>query len=385
MSRLSDAWVARPETQAVFDALESVGYNAYFVGGCVRNALMRVAVSDIDIATDATPDQTLESAKAANLRAIPTGYDHGTITVLSGSIPHEVTTFRRDIETDGRHARVAYSREIAEDAARRDFTMNALYAMRDGTVIDPLGGLPDLKAGRVRFIGEAEERIREDYLRSLRFFRFQAWYGDPVEGLDPDALAAISENLLGLETVSKERITAELLKLLSAADPAMAVAGMRQTGALGLILPSADDRALAPLIHLEDNIPPDPIRRLAALGGDGILSQLRLSKVQATTLTTLRDAVASAQSPAELGYRLGDSMARDVVLLRAALLEIPLSPHDLASARDGASQEFPICAADLMPTFTGPALGQMLTDLKNRWIASGFTLTRDDLLSDLGG
>ena len=172
MTRIKEAWVNDPDTQKVCAALTDGGAQALFVGGCVRNALLGVPVSDIDIATDARPERVVQLAEKAGIKAVPTGIDHGTVTLVSGGVPHEVTTFRRDVETDGRRAKIAYSDRVEEDAARRDFTMNALYARPDGTVLDPLGGLPDLRARRVRFIGRAEDRIREDYLRSLRFFRF---------------------------------------------------------------------------------------------------------------------------------------------------------------------------------------------------------------------
>lgn len=220
MTRITEDWLTNPATQAVCAALEAGGAQALFVGGCVRNALMGVPVSDIDISTDAVPERVIVLAEAAGIKAVPTGIDHGTVTLIKDGIPHEVTTFRKDVETDGRRAVVAYSTCIEEDAARRDFTMNALYARSDGTVLDPLGGLPDLRARRVRFIGDAGDRIREDYLRSLRYFRFHALYGCDELGFDPEALAAIAGNLDGLATLSRERVGAELLKLLSAPDPA---------------------------------------------------------------------------------------------------------------------------------------------------------------------
>src|SRR5438270_4782423 len=173
-------WMTAPETAAVMDALEAAGGPscARFVGGCVRNALMGRDVSDIDIATRLTPDQTTAALQAAGLKAVPTGVEHGTVTAVSGGKPFEITTLRRDVATDGRHALVAFTDDWGEDAARRDFTLNALYAQRDGTLFDPTGhGAADARAGRIVFVGEAEERVREDYLRILRFFRFFAWYG----------------------------------------------------------------------------------------------------------------------------------------------------------------------------------------------------------------
>lgn len=373
-------WVTEPATQSVCAALTAQGAEAYFVGGCVRNALMGVAVSDIDIATNARPDQVMALAKSAGIKAIPTGIDHGTVTLVKGHIPHEVTTFRKDVATDGRRAVVAFSNDIADDASRRDFTMNAIYARPDGSLVDPLGGLADLNARRVRFIGSAEHRICEDYLRTLRYFRFHAWYGDKDAGFDPEALAAIAANLEGLAQLSKERVTAELLKLLSAPDPAPAVAVMRQTGVLGHLLPEAHDRALAPLVHLEAAMRPDPIRRLAALGGAELQAHLRLSKADARRLCALRDAAAAPGTVSELAYRMGLEMARSAALLRAALLEQPVSPELEAELQQGAGAIFPVTAADLMPDLSGAALGAGLKQLERAWIESGFCLNRVQLL-----
>ena len=189
--KLEAEWLHHAGTVALCTALEQAGYQALFVGGCVRNGLIGAEVQDIDIATDARPEKVIELSHAANLRPIHTGIEHGTITVIAQSRPLEVTTFRRDIETDGRRAVVAFADGIEEDAKRRDFTMNALYAGRNGEVLDPTGqGLDDLQARRLRFIGLPEDRIREDYLRILRFFRFHAWYADPQGGFDADGLAA---------------------------------------------------------------------------------------------------------------------------------------------------------------------------------------------------
>lgn len=373
-------WLTDPATQSVCAALTARGAEAYFVGGCVRNALMGEAVSDIDIATNARPEAVMALAQSAGIKAIPTGIDHGTVTLVKAHIPHEVTTFRKDVATDGRRAVVAFSEDIFEDASRRDFTINALYARPDGSLVDPLGGMADLAARRVRFIGSAENRIREDYLRTLRYFRFHAWYGDMDAGFDPDALAAIAVNLEGLAQLSKERVTAELLKLLSAPDPAPAVAVMRQTGVLQQILPGANDRALAPLVHLNAAAKPDPILRLAALGGAELQAYIRLSKAEARRLQALRDAASGPTPMAELAYRMGSDMARSVALLRAALLEQPVLPELETELRRGSGATFPLTAADLMPDLAGAALGAGLKQLERAWIESGFTLDRAQLL-----
>ena len=381
MTRIDQPWLTDVTTQTVCEAITASGAQLYFVGGCVRNALMGVEVSDLDLSTNAHPETVMELAKQAGLKAIPTGIDHGTITVVCDGIPFEITTFRKDVATDGRRATVAFATDIAEDAARRDFTMNAIYARPDGTLVDPLGGMDDLQARKVRFIGTAENRIREDYLRSLRYFRFHAWYGDQSAGFDPDALAAIAANLDGLGQLSRERIGWELLNLLSAADPAPAIATMRQTGVLMELLPGANDRALAPLIHLDAGMKPDPIRRLAALGGPEMGGHLRLSKVQSTNWRTLREQATTTTGAAELGYRFGETPTRDIMLLRAALLEQPQNPNLETDIARGAGAKFPLSARDLMPDITGKALGETLKRLETEWIASGFLLNREALLA----
>lgn len=373
--KVSGDWLTRPETQAVLAALTAGGHQALPVGGCVRNALRGVAVADVDVATDALPERVMALARAAGLKAVPTGLAHGTVTVVSGGIAHEITTFRRDVETFGRHATVAFSDRIADDAARRDFTMNALYCRPDGALVDPLGGLPDALAGRLRFVGAPEDRIREDALRILRFFRFTAWYGDPSEGPDPEGLAACAARAEDVTGLSRERVGAEVKKLLAAADPAPAVAAMAAAGVLGRILPGADPRALAPLVHLEAlahpevGTPPDSLRRLAALGGGDVAGRLRLSTSEARDLDALRTAIGSAETAAVLGWRLGAARARDALLLRAAVLEGPLPPGWPAEVARGAAARFPVRAADLAP-LAGPALGRALQALQARWIAS---------------
>ncbi len=371
-------WLTRPATQAVCAMLEAAGFQALFVGGCVRNALLGAAVDDIDIATDAVPDRVMTLAAAAGFRAVPTGIGHGTVTVVSRGIAHQVTTFRRDIATDGRHAVVAFGGTLAEDAARRDFTMNALYADARGRVIDPLDGLPDVLARRVRFVGDPAARIAEDHLRILRFFRFLAWYG--TEGPDADGLAACAEFAASVQDLSRERVLAELRKLLAAPDPSASVASMAQAGVLWRVLPGADPRALPVLVHLEQGLVPDWRCRLAALGGADPAATLPLSRADAARLAILR-AESGATTPASaLAYHHGAPVARDILLLRGALTGMPLPTDWPALVACGAAAVFPLAAADLMPALSGPALGHWLTAARARWVASDFTLTRDDLL-----
>ncbi|HEX9857253.1 MAG TPA: CCA tRNA nucleotidyltransferase, partial [Paracoccaceae bacterium] len=373
----------RAETQAVCTLLTDAGYQALVVGGCVRNTLLGMAVGDIDIATDALPENVTVLAEKAGFRVVPTGMDHGTVTIISGGLPYEITTFRRDVATDGRRAVVAFSTSIREDAARRDLTMNALYATPSGRVIDPLGGLADLQARRVRFVGEAQARIREDYLRILRFFRFHAIYGDPEGGLDTEGLAACAANSAGIETLSRERVGAEMRKLLGARDPGPAVAAMTQAGVLAHVLPGADDRALAPLVHLEAGVARAPhwLRRLAVLGGEGQTERLRLSRAESVDLGRIRDEIGSLRGAAELAYRHSEAIAGDIILARAALLQTPPPEGWQAEAGRGVAARFPLTAADLMPGLQGAALGARLKELEARWIASGLALTRAELLA----
>jgi len=377
-ARLSD-----PGARRALGLLTGAGHVAYLVGGTVRNALLGAEVTDFDIATAARPEEVQALAAAAGVKCVPTGIDHGTVTLVIDRIPFEVTTFRRDVATDGRRAVVAFSDDVTEDARRRDFTMNALYATGDGQIIDPLGGLPDVYARRVRFIDDPVARIREDYLRILRFFRFTAWYGDPAEGIEAEGLAACAALAEGLEGLSAERVTAEILKLLAAPDPAPAVASMACTGILARVIPGAQHDALAPLIHAETDLAlaPDGLRRLAALGGD--VSALRLSRAQDRHLEALRAGVASTEPPRHLGQRLGAQTAAEVMALRAAVLSQPVAPGVLARIAEGAAAEFPVRAADLPEHLEGPEIGKALRALEEHWRASDFTLGREALLARL--
>lgn len=379
--KIAGDWISHPGTQALCKALTQAGHQALFVGGCVRNALLDVAVADIDIATDARPEIVTDIAQSAGFRVIPTGLDHGTVTVLAQGVAHEVTTFRHDVETDGRHATVAFTNDVAQDAARRDFTMNALYADRTGHVIDPLGGLADLLARRLRFVGDAEARIREDYLRILRFFRFHAVYGDPDGGIDTEGLAACAAHIDGIASLSRERIGAEMRKLLSARDPAPAVAAMAHCGALSAILPGADARALAPLVYLEADVAPRWQRRLAVIGGQDPAGNLRLSRAENVTVQQIRAEIGTAKTPAALGWALGQATAADTILCRAALLDTPLPSNWQADIVRGAQATLPVSAADLMPDLQGPALGKALHALTQRWLASDLVLTKAQLLA----
>ena len=383
MTRIAADWLTSAASRAVCAALAAQGHGAWFVGGCVRNALLGAPVSDLDIATDARPEQTLAAAEAAGLRAVPTGIDHGTVTVVSGGLPYEVTTFRRDVETDGRRAVVAFTTSMDEDARRRDFTMNALYAAPEGEVLDPLGqGLDDLSRRHIRFIEDPARRIAEDHLRILRFFRFFAWYGDPGAGIDAEGLAACAEGVEGLSRLSAERVTAEMLRLLGAPHPAHALAEMAAAGVLARVLPGADVAHLPALERLEAaaDLPPRWLRRLLVTGGDS--GGWRLSNAERRALEAAERALAAPEAPAARGHLLGEEVAADVLLAEAARTGAILAEDALAEVARGAAAAFPLGAADLMPPYTpGVALGTELARLRALWLADGLRMDRAALLA----
>lgn len=376
MTRIEATWVKA--AAPVCAMLTEAGHQAWFVGGCVRNALLNEPVADIDICTTAHPETVIALAQAAGFKSVPTGIDHGTVTVVGGAEPYEVTTLRRDVATDGRRAVVAFADTITEDALRRDFTMNAIYARPDGVIEDPLDGLPDLQARHIRFIENPDQRIREDYLRILRFFRFYAWYGR--DGIDTEGLAACAAHVDGIDSLSKERIGAEMLKLLAAPDPAPALASMAASGVLLRILPGAVSDVLAVLIHVEENagLSPDAVRRLACIGGQDAQANLRLSKDIVNQLEVLGE---TDTNTGEFAYRNGASAAIDRLAIQAASLGQDINQADIATAHYAAKQVFPLKAADLMPDLEGAALGRALKSAEAKWIASDFVLTKDDLLA----
>ncbi len=379
--RLAAAWLKADNLHQVIAAL---GGEAYFVGGCVRNTLMGEPVSDIDLTTPMEPREVARRLEAAGITVKPTGIEHGTVMAVVDHQGFEITTFRADVSTDGRRATVRFSDDIAEDAARRDFTMNAVYARPDGEIVDPLEGLADLLARRVRFIGDAEARIREDYLRILRFFRFSAWYGGE-SGIEARGLAACAALADGIEGLARERIGAEMKKLLAAPDPAPAVAAMAAAGVLRRCLPGADPALLTPLVHVEGlaGAMPDWRARLAAIGGEDAAGRLRLSRAEARDLDAIRAALAEPRPPAQAAHLLGPDVARAAALIRAAGAG---GAEDLdrleAELARGAVAEFPLKAEDLIAAGMrpGPGLGQALNQARDAWLESGFTLDRAALV-----
>ncbi|MBY8976297.1 CCA tRNA nucleotidyltransferase [Rhodobacteraceae bacterium NNCM2] len=380
MTRLEAEWIDRPATRSVMDAL---GGEAFFVGGCIRNTLLGQPVTDVDIATPIPPDEVILRLEGAGLRAVPTGREHGTITAVADGQGFEVTTFRRDVETDGRHAVVAFSTEMGEDAARRDFTLNALYADREGRVIDPLGGLDDLYARRVRFILDPEQRIREDALRILRFFRFTAWYAAEIDAYGLAACAALADLIDGL---ARERVGAEMRKLLAAPDPALSVAAMAAAGVLHHCLTGANPLALAPLVHREGEAgaPPDWMTRLAALGAEDASTRLRLSRAEARHLGQIHTLLDAPMAPAIAAAEAGREIATAVQLVSTAGLPVDWKSV-AAEIERGAATPFPLTAGDLMKLGASPGveIGEMLRQAREAWHDSDLRLTKPDLIDHL--
>ncbi len=378
LKRLTDNWMNNSTAQAFLQAAEAAGFGAYFVGGCVRNALLGLPVNDLDLATNARPEQVIALAQSLHFKPIPTGIEHGTITVVNGQETLEITTFRKDVETDGRHAVVAFANTLVDDAKRRDFRMNALYADRRGNVIDPVGGLEDIEAKRIRFVGAADARIREDYLRIIRLFRFAAQLGFGAKGIDPDAIAASRLLAGGLSHVSIERQTSEFMKLLSALDPSDVLHCMHDAGVLEQIVPDVQFEALLHFIENEEVAL--PLGRLAAATHAQKEVSLRLSKRDAGVVQKAKDLLLTDQCLREFAYRNGADLAELALRVASAKQGVACSSAQLAKIKLAAEQSFPVSAQDLMPKLAGKALGDMHKKLELDWINSGFQMSRTELL-----
>jgi len=400
---IADArWLKDKHLQRLLAVLAEGGEEARIAGGAVRNTLLRQAAGDVDVATTNPPQETARRAEAAGFKAVPTGAEHGTITVIAGGKPIEVTTLRHDIETDGRHARVKFGRDWLRDAERRDFTINALYAEADGTVVDLVGGLKDIETRTLRFIGDPDTRIREDYLRILRFFRFFAWYGSGRP--DADGLKACARLKDGLEQLSAERIWAELKKLLSATDPSRAMLWMRQAGVLTKVLPESEKwgiDALKPLIDtsLALGWQADPLLRLQAMVPPDSERMIQLARrLKFSGDETLRLSFWALTPP--IAVETDEGQLAKLLYLGKPPGVVDRLRHALAAARDRDAHQavayarllslaehwkapvFPIKGGDLaelgMPA--GPKLGALLRALEKAWVDSDFTLGRDALL-----
>ena len=400
-------WMTRAATQAVLKALGDAGATARFVGGSVRDAVIGRAVGDVDMATDAAPEAVVAALEAAGLKAVPTGLAHGTITAVasdeSGTHHFEITTLRHDVETDGRRATVAFTDDWAADAARRDFTMNALFMDVDGTIYDPCGGLKDAKAGRVRFVGEPAKRIDEDVLRLLRYFRFFAHY-DRLPA-DQAALKACRDAAYRLPSLSGERLRQELLKLLGASDPGAACALMEEAQIFPHLLPEAS--ALARLLALPGlerrcGARRDPMRRLAALievgqvGAEQVAVRLRFSNAEKTRLVALcapELPVMGALKGVMLNrvlYKLGGPLVRDLALIAWAAEQAKGAADDraymriIAAADCWGAKDFPLKGDDVLRLgLGGAAIGNALALAEDWWIERGFAPDRAALLQEL--
>ena len=360
--------------------------NIRWVGGAVRDTLLGMEVNDVDCATILRPNAVIETCSAAGIRTVPTGIEHGTVTAILDDGPVEVTTLRHDVSTDGRRATVAFAEEWREDAARRDFTINALYTHPETLEIeDWFGGLTDLEARRVRFIGDARQRIREDHLRILRYFRFQARFGAEP---DTEALSACTDLAETLKGISRERVANELLALLALPDPVETVALMSETGVLAVILPEARKQEQAALTRLveaerEQGVAPHPLRRLAALLpavatlAEAVSARLRLSKAQRARLTCA--AARAARDPDRarpLAYEHGPDCAIDRVLLTGG---------SLGTLRDWAPPQFPLKGGEIVRrgVAAGPEVARILQTVERRWIEEDFPdRTRVETLLD---
>jgi len=389
-------WLVEPPTQALLAALGRAGIAARFVGGAVRDTLLGRPVGDLDLATPARPEQVLEALNEAGIRAVPTGLEHGTVTAIVPPRVFEITTLRRDVETDGRHARVAFDADWAADAARRDFTINAIFLDPDGTLHDPVGGLADLRAHRVRFVGDAARRIAEDVLRLLRYYRFEARFGDG--GGDPAARAACRSAVPLLAALSAERVAHELTRLLQAPDPVPVLRMMQEDGVLAAILPEATrlDR-LECLLRLEPDR--DALRRLAALisvdaaGAAAVAARLRFSNAWRDRLVGLAapfplDPAACARQQRLALYRLGTDRYRDLALLSAAqgATSSARLSELLHDAEGWTPPVFPLRGQDVtaLGVAPGPPVGRLLEAVRNWWEEGDFAADRAACLARLG-
>jgi len=365
-----EGWIIRPDLVTLVSALGAGQLR--WVGGAVRDTRLGQAVKDIDAATPLLPDAVIAACAAAGLRTIPTGIDHGTVTVLLDGGPVEVTTLRHDVSTDGRRATVAFAQDWREDAARRDFTINALYAdPSTGEIFDYFGGLADLSARQVRFIGDARQRIREDHLRILRYFRFQARFG--ATPADPEAESACADLAATLKGLSRERIGMEVMNLLGLPNPAPTVARMAELGVLAVILPEAAPEALAALIAQEQAqaIAPDPLRRLAALLpadpalAEGVAARFRLSSAQKKRLSTAAARKGATDAPQALAYHLGRDAALDRLLIASA---------DTAAIADWPIPQFPLKGGEIVARgiSAGPEIHRLLRAVEAAWVSEGF-------------
>jgi len=391
-------WMVSEETVRLMSLLNAgESDEARFIGGCVRDALVNRKSFDIDIAVNFSPNRTIEILKDNNIRYVPTGLQHGTVTAILNGSAYEVTSLREDVETDGRHAKVKFTTDWEKDASRRDFTINAISVNMQGEVFDYFGGIEDLRLGKVRFIGDAEKRIEEDYLRILRFFRF---YGIFAKGdVDRDVFLAIENNVKGLDLISKERICIEMLKILSIAKPASIVDLMNRAKVLNHVLPNHNNYDIDSLYRLERfeevfNNQESPIRRIAILidNYNDIDNCLHLSNYQKNNLKILLD-ISKKISPSieeielqKLIYKHGNEAVRSALLIAAAKENDIMNLNDLYDkATSFYVTRFPITGDDVKECGIeeGNSVGYILKELEDWWIENGFSPKRTECLEKL--
>lgn len=402
-------WLENKDLQSLLEILSADGEEAMVNGGAVRNSLLGEPVADVDISTIMLPEIVIQRLEAENIKVVPTGIEHGTVTAVINRRPYEITTLRADIETNGRHAVVQFGKDWREDAMRRDFTINALYVNRYGEILDPLDGTGDIEARRVRFIGTAEDRINEDHLRILRFFRFFAWYGHGAP--DRESLKACVRMKHSIEELSVERVWSEFHKLLGAPDPARAILWMRQSGVLNVVLPESEKwgiDAFQRMVRTESELewPTDPLLRLMAIippQANIVENLCERLKTSNSVRNRLENWATSVLPPvdivfSDLGKRLyqgsqqgiTDRMKLDLARLRDvgtrddnALVDASKVAKLLEFSVSWQRPEFSVKGRDLVELGMKPGkeMGDKLSELELNWIESGFALGKNELLA----
>ena len=377
-------WLRNPSAQKLSKLYKNFGYQVLFVGGCVRNTILKMPVTDIDLATDAQPEEIIKIAKENNIRFVPTGLAHGTITLIIDNKNYQITTFRTDFDHDGRYAKVEFTESLLLDASRRDLTINALYCNDVGEVIDPLNGLDDIKKQKIKFIGNPNERIKEDNLRILRFFRFQAIYGNKNLEIDSIALEACHNHKSKLAALSKERITSELRKILSAPNPLEVIIKMNETGVLNELFQNVSIDSLEAYLKTEEKfkININWLGRLLSLQVTQEEESLKLTRCEFKFLKQTKSAIENQIHVLEFSYYNGVENGKIYSILQNFRHNIILSKNLLNQINSLATKKFPITAKDLMPEIRGKKLGEALRSLEDRWIKSNFTLSKKDLLAE---
>ena len=377
-------WLRNPSAQKLSKLYKNFGYQVLFVGACVRNTILKMPVTDIDLATDAQPEEIIKIAKENNIRFVPTGLAYGTITLIIDNKNYQITTFRTDFDHDGRYAKVEFTESLLLDASRRDLTINALYCNHVGEVIDPLNGLDDIKKQKIKFIGNPNERIKEDNLRILRFFRFQAIYGNKNLEIDSIALEACHNHKSKLAALSKERITSELRKILSAPNPLEVIIKMNETGVLNELFQKVSIDSLEAYLKTEEKfkININWLGRLLSLQVTQEEESLKLTRCEFKFLKQTKSAIENQIHVLEFSYYNGVENGKIYSILQNFRHNIILSKNLLNQINSLATKKFPITAKDLMPEIRGKKLGEALRSLEDRWIKSNFTLSKKDLLAE---